>query len=105
MDLDNRLIFRNVAVNRWERTRSTERVGPRDDTTPEIVCLVSLFPERDIAPCAESLELVSEPVLDLPCRRLLKRHLVPKISLLQIDTVGFDFETLNMVDLAPFRPS
>lgn len=62
---------------------------------------------------ARRLELKQPPEellveIDVPCIRfetLLDRHGVERFDFLQIDTEGFDYEILKMVDLERFAPS
>lgn len=103
-ELGDRLVFENVAIDREERTRPLYRVDPRYATTPEQTGLASFFPDRALATYAALNQLVSEPVQCLPFQRLLERHRVTKIDLLQIDTEGFDFEIIKMIDFARCRP-
>lgn len=104
-ELKDRLIFENVAIDREERTRPLYRVDPRFASSPEQTGLASFFPDRALATYAALNQLVSEPVQCLPFQRLLERHRVTKIDLLQIDTEGFDFEIIKMIDFARCRPA
>ncbi|MBC7367684.1 MAG: FkbM family methyltransferase [Undibacterium sp.] len=104
-ELGDRLVFENIAIDRAERTRPLYRVDPRWASTPEQTGLASFFPDRALATYAALNRLVSEPVQCLPFPRLLARHRVTKIDLLQIDTEGFDFEIIKMLDFAQCPPA
>lgn len=49
--------------------------------------------------------VIEETVKTVPLAELLEAHHVLRIDLLQIDTEGFDFEILKMVDFRRFQPT
>ncbi|MBI5686969.1 MAG: FkbM family methyltransferase [Verrucomicrobia bacterium] len=49
--------------------------------------------------------IIEETVKTVPLSELLEAHHVQRIDLLQIDTEGYDFEILKMVDFRRFQPT
>jgi FkbM family methyltransferase len=49
--------------------------------------------------------IIEETVQTVPLAELLEAHQINRIDLLQIDTEGFDFEILKMVDFRRFQPT
>jgi FkbM family methyltransferase len=65
---------------------------------------VEIFGDAALA-ARESEYLETEEVPALTLRSLLSRHGVTRLDLLQIDTEGFDYEVLKMVDFAAMPPA
>lgn len=48
--------------------------------------------------------IVEEPVIVVPPSDLLKKHSMDKVSVISVDTEGFDYEILKSFDLEKLRP-
>ena len=104
-NLRSGLIFENVAIDHREGFRPLFKVAPRVISTPEQTGLASFFPDRSPPPIRIKGEITSETVRCLPLSTLLQKHHVKRIDLLQIDTEGYDFEIIKMIDFRACAPA
>jgi len=94
----DRLVFENVAICDRDGTCTLYRM--KDDARSEEW-------ERGFAsllPRFASDRFIADTVPCITFDTLLHRHQVTRVDLLQIDTEGYDFEILKLVDLNKVRP-
>ena len=100
----SRLVFENAAIARSDGKVTLYRF--RAGTVPRWAdCLSSFSREVLVANFDRvrgEVEEIEVPAISFPT--LLAKHRLSTVDLLQIDTEGFDFEVIKMIDFAVFRP-
>jgi FkbM family methyltransferase len=99
------VIFENVAVAHREGTVPLYRYRAGANISYEMSTLSSMSKvvlERGSHRGSTDIEEIHVPARTLP--GLLKKYAIREIGLLQIDTEGFDFEVIKMVDFEKSKP-
>jgi FkbM family methyltransferase len=97
------LIFENAAVARQDGAMTLYTVHPGANV-PAATCLAS-FDKRVLQKrVGYRVQLDETTVPALSLHTLLAKHHIKRVDLLQIDTEGFDFEVIKMVDFARMKP-
>jgi len=103
------LVIRNVAISDQGSKRELFVLDTENPKAPHWAGQVASFDRATITKHAalvpEANEIQSIVVDVMPLKAVISEHQVERIDVLQIDTEGFDFEILKMVDfeaLAPF---
>jgi FkbM family methyltransferase len=100
-----RIIFENAAIAKRTGTIPLYRFRAGPGVPYEASCLASLSKteiERDLHEIRGEIEEISVPAFTLS--DLLDRHSIQRIGLLQLDTEGFDFEIIKMIEFSRWKP-
>ncbi len=100
------LIFENAAIGPTDGV-ATLYAFSEDSGLPEHATMLASF-RRDVLEAnghgyAGRIEEIKVPTLTF--RSLLNKHSIKKVDFLQIDTEGFDYEVLKMVDFQLIKPA
>jgi FkbM family methyltransferase len=106
-----RMILENVAVSDQDGERDFFYLREADDvaTLPYWYDTLGSFrrevvlSHKDVIPDIED-RLTCEPVRCLTFESLCRKHGVERIDLIHIDTEGYDFDVIKLIDLERFRP-
>jgi methyltransferase, FkbM family len=104
-DLKDRLIFENAAIAADAEEISMYRPKPQGSNAVYAASVSSMdekLTARQLGLKKGELERISVPCLTLD--KLIERHTMPEIDLLQIDTEGYDFQVLRTLNLAKYSP-
>lgn len=99
------LIFENVAISDTNGTRILYKVHPDYVRSNQQTGLASFYPDKALSTYAVDSKVTSEEVQCITMATLLERNNVKKIDLLQIDTEGFDYEIIKMIDFDKIKPA
>jgi FkbM family methyltransferase len=100
------VVLENTAVAHQDGTMTLYRFAAGPDTPYEASCLASWSKEvleRNPHGMSGKIEEIQVPGTTLS--GLLKKHAIQTIGLLQIDTEGFDFDVIKMVDFSRYKPA
>jgi FkbM family methyltransferase len=100
-----KLQFVNAAIDHQEGERLLYRVDESFVSTGEQTGLASFFPDRDLATYSALGKLKAEKIRCITFPQLLAEANVQRVDLLQIDTEGYDFEIIKMVDFTKLKPA
>jgi FkbM family methyltransferase len=104
LEFDN-VIFENVAVAHQEGTIPMYRYRAGAHTSYDASTLSSTVKEvleRNVHGVSAEIEEIHVPARTLP--GLLEKYAIHNIGLLQIDTEGFDFDVIKMIDYEKTKP-
>lgn len=99
------LIFENVAVSDQIETKFIYRIPTeviKANNLPEWLQGMSTFSDTKLA--AYESFVIKQPVPCVTLTRLLDKHRLPRIDVLQIDTEGYDYIVFKQFDFASYRP-
>lgn len=102
------LRFENAAISTESGTKELFRVSPADSNTPAWAGQVASFDRANVEKHARRWQLgdiQSVEVKAISFSDLALKHRIEAIDLLQIDTEGFDFEVIKMVDFDRIPPA
>jgi FkbM family methyltransferase len=100
------VILENVAVAYQEGIIPLYRYRAGPNTSYDASTLSSLSREvleRNLHRVSADIEEIR--VVACTLSGLLNKHAIPNIGLLQIDTEGFDFEIIKMIDFTKYKPT
>jgi len=100
------LQFENSAVGTTDGEMTLYRFRPGPGVPEWADCLASFSREhliRNFDNVTGEVEEITVPTITF--NTLLSRYRLPSVDLLQIDTEGFDYEILKMIDFRTFRPT
>lgn len=99
-----RFSFENVAIAHQDGTCEMYKVDDNAVTNALQTGLASLRPDRALSTYASMGTLAKETVQCITFDTLVRRNRVKRIDLLQIDTEGFDFEIIKMINFDRIKP-
>jgi FkbM family methyltransferase len=102
------LRFENAAISTESGTKDLFRVSSSDSNSPAWVGQVASFDRGNVEKHARKWqlgEIQSVKVNAISFTDLAQKHRIDVIDLLQIDTEGFDFEVIKMVDFDRLPPA
>jgi len=100
------LAFENAAIAQAKGQATLYRFKPGPGVPDWADCLASFSREhliRNLADVKGEIEEVVVPTMSFT--DLIRKHGLTEVDLLQIDTEGFDFEVIKLIDFDAFRPS
>jgi FkbM family methyltransferase len=96
----------NVAIHRTEKEIEMYRVAPGAEGLPGWTKgTASLFPDRHKRWNMPSEHIVAEKVRCVTWDELVEQNGIIRIDFLQLDTEGYDYEILQMLDYEKLRPA
>lgn len=96
----------NAALHRTEKQMSMYRISPDAHELPHWVKgIASMDPDHHKLYNVPSQHVISETVRCISWNALIEEHLITRIDYLQLDTEGYDYEILEMLDLKALRPA
>jgi FkbM family methyltransferase len=97
----------NVALHATEKTFALHRVDPAKIAQVGIWSqgTASFKKSHHAATQIPDDLLIAETVKCLTLSELLEQYQVPRLDLLQIDTEGYDFQIIKMIDFARWKPA
>ncbi len=100
------LSFENAAIAQQDGTATLFSFAPAPGLPPHASMLASF--RRELLEAnghgyAGPIQSTSVPSLRLPT--LLRKHAVERLDILQLDTEGYDFEILKMLDFSTIKPA
>jgi FkbM family methyltransferase len=97
----------NVAIHESARTMEIHRADPSKiaHLDPWIIGIGSFRKEHHRANAVPDEVMTTETVACITLDELLTIHHVSKVDLLQIDTEGYDYEIINMIDFTRVKPA
>ncbi len=103
--MDGEITLYKVSADFWREHRFPGNVDTQIASLnrAQIRKHVQMFGNERLAQNEESY-LVTESVPALTFSSLLAKHNIPSVDILQIDTEGFDYEVLKMIDWKQHRP-
>jgi len=96
----------NLAIHPTEKEINLHRVDPRheDAATYRTSGISSIKADHHVLSGAPKEVMIVERVRCMRLDELLEHEEVTKIDLLQIDTEGFDYEIIKMIDFNRYKP-
>jgi FkbM family methyltransferase len=100
------LIFENIAIGADGASLDLYKARGATGDIPGVSSGVSADPRvlaRQMGVSPDSLEKISVPAMTLDA--LLRKHVMDRVDVLQIDVEGYDWQALRTLDLGRVRPS
>ena len=103
------LIYENSAISETDGEKDFYRLTKKKDYFPAWYNQLGSFSKelilthKKMIPDIEDY-LISEKVNCITFNSLIKKHNVKKVDLIHIDTEGFDFEVIKMIDFDTIKP-
>ncbi len=108
-DIYKRLIFENVAISNKNQYRNLYRLKRNLKGMPRWYEQIGSFDKKTVLKNKRIIAniekyLVVEKVRCITFKELIKRNKVKKIDLLHLDTEGFDYEIIKLIDFTKLKP-
>ena len=97
-------IFENVAISNKNEIRGLYKVKDEKICADWQRGIATLIPNKGCVGKMKKKDLVIEKVKCITFDKLIKKHKIKKIDLLQIDVEGYDYEIIKSINFSKIKP-